>query len=92
MVNLLQLCKQYVVYIVQCFDNTFYTGITKDLNRRIKEHNSSDKAAKYTKARRPVTLVYHEEHTDRSSAAKREYEIKKMSRQNKRQLFKSIKN
>ncbi len=79
--------KQYTVYIIQCSDNTLYTGIAKDLTRRIEEHNSSDKGAKYTKARRPVTLVYHESHPDRSTASKREYEIKKMSRQTKLQLF-----
>jgi len=78
--------KQYIVYIVQCSDKTLYTGIAKELNRRIEEHGSSDKGAKYTKARRPVTLVYHEEHTDRSSASKREYAIKKMSRQKKLDL------
>ncbi len=78
--------KQYVVYIVQCSDNTLYTGIAKELNRRIEEHNSSDKGAKYTKCRRPVTLVYNEEQADRSSASKREYEIKKMSRREKLDL------
>ncbi len=77
----------YYVYIVSCADDTLYTGIAKDLNRRIEEHNSSDKGAKYTKARRPVTLVYHEEHKDRSSASKREYAIKKMSRQKKQYLI-----
>ena len=80
----------YVVYIAQCSDNTLYTGITKELTRRISEHNSSVKGAKYTKARRPVTLVYHEEHADRSSASKREYAIKKMSRQKKRCLIDSL--
>ena len=80
----------YHLYIVQCSDNTLYTGITKELNRRIDEHNFSDKGAKYTKARRPVILVYHEVHTDRSSASKREYAIKKMSRQKKRSLIDSF--
>ena len=74
----------YYVYIVQCADNTFYTGIAKELHRRIEEHNNSDKGAKYTKARRPVTLVYHEECEDRSSASKREYAIKKMRREEKK--------
>jgi putative endonuclease len=78
--------KMYQVYIIQCSDNTLYTGIAKELLRRIEEHNSSDKGAKYTKARRPVTLVYHEEHADRSLASKREYEIKKMSRKKKLDL------
>ena len=67
----------YHVYIVECADNTLYTGIATDLERRIEEHNSSEKGAKYTRTRRPVTLVYSEEHPDRSSASKREYEIKK---------------
>jgi len=77
----------YYVYIVLCADDTLYTGITKELNRRIEEHNTSDKGAKYTKARRPVKLVYHDNHPDRSSASKREYAIKKLSRQKKKLLI-----
>ena len=74
----------YYVYIVQCADATLYTGIATELERRIEEHNHSDKGAKYTRARRPVTLVYHETFEDRSTASKREYEIKKkMSRKQK---------
>ena len=67
----------YYVYIVRCADDTLYTGIATELERRIKEHNSSEKGAKYTRVRRPVTLVYNEEYPDRSTASKREYEIKK---------------
>lgn len=78
----------YYVYIVKCGDETLYTGISRELERRIDEHNSSDKGAKYTRARRPVTLVYSEEYPDRSSASKREYEIKKkMSRAEKLNLI-----
>lgn len=77
----------YFIYMVLCADKTLYTGITTDLKRRIAEHNSSDKGAKYTKARRPVTLVYSEEHLDRSSASKREYRFKKMSRKDKKILI-----
>jgi len=77
----------YFTYIVLCADNTLYTGIATNLERRIEEHNSSDKGAKYTKARRPVTLVYSEEHIDRSSASKREYSIKKMSKKQKQILI-----
>ena len=77
----------YYIYMVLCSDDTFYTGITTDLTRRIEEHNSSPKGAKYTKARRPVSLVYSEEHLDRSSASKREYQIKKMSRKEKKILI-----
>jgi len=78
----------YFVYILRCADDTFYTGIATELERRIDEHNSSDKGAKYTRTRRPVVLVYSEVHSDRSSASKREYEIKKkMSRSEKLQLI-----
>jgi len=75
--------------MVQCADNSLYTGITTELERRVKEHNESEKGAKYTKVRRPVHLVYSEKHPDRSTASKREYEIKKkMSREEKLKLIK----
>ena len=78
----------YFVYIVRCADETLYTGITTDLQRRLQEHNSPDKGARYTRARQPVTLVYHESHPDRSTASKREYVIKKrMSRAEKLNLI-----
>lgn len=67
----------YYVYMVKCADDTLYTGISTELERRVEEHNSSDKGAKYTKVRRPVELVYSETCPDRSTASKREYEIKK---------------
>lgn len=74
----------YYVYIVKCSDETLYTGIATELERRMEEHNGSDKGAKYTRVRRPVRLVYSEEYPDRSTASKREYEIKKkMSRAEK---------
>ena len=63
--------KMYYVYIVKCADDTLYTGISTQLERRIEEHNSSDKGAKYTRVRRPVELVYSEEYPDRSAASKR---------------------
>ncbi len=78
----------YFVYILKCADETLYTGIATELERRIDEHNGSDKGAKYTRVRRPVRLVYSEEYPDRSSASKREYEIKKnMSRAEKLKLI-----
>ncbi len=78
----------YYVYIVRCADETLYTGIATELERRIEEHNSSQKGAKYTRVRRPVSLVYQEEFPDRSSASKREYEIKKkMNRSEKLKLI-----
>ena len=78
----------YYVYIVECADKTLYTGIATELERRVEEHNNSDKGAKYTRVRRPVKLVYSEEYPDRSTASKREYEIKKkMSRIQKLKLI-----
>ena len=79
---------KYYLYMVQCVDETIYTGITTDLERRVEEHNSSDKGAKYTRSRRPVKLVYSEEHESRSEVSKREYHIKKkMSRGEKMVLI-----
>jgi putative endonuclease len=77
----------YYLYILACSDATLYTGITTDLQRRVAEHNSSSKGAKYTKIRRPVTLVYSETFGDRSSASKREYAIKQLSRKEKLALI-----
>jgi putative endonuclease len=77
----------YFVYILECSDGSLYTGITKDLVKRLEEHNTSSKGAKYTKARRPVKLVYKESSLDRSSASKREYAIKKLTRLKKLQLI-----
>ena len=76
----------YFIYILKCSDETLYTGIATDVNRRVDEHNNSAKGAKYTKIRRPVELVYSEESENRSSASKREYEIKKLSRKQKLEL------
>ena len=76
----------YFVYILKCSDDTLYTGITTDVERRVDEHNNSDKGAKYTKNRRPVELIYSEKSEDRSSASKREYAIKKLTRNEKKAL------
>lgn len=77
----------YFVYILKCNDGSLYTGITKDVTKRLEEHNTSDKGAKYTKARRPVSLLYEEPSKDRSTASKREYAIKKLTRAKKLQLI-----
>lgn len=71
------------VYIVKCSDGSLYTGITTDIERRIKEHNDSPKGAKYTRARGPVELVYSAEFSDRSEATKEEIRIKSLTRQEK---------
>ncbi len=81
----------YYVYILKCADNTFYTGITTDIERRIKEHNGIDKykkGAKYTATRRPVKLIYSAKFKNRSTASKEEYRIKKLSRTEKKELVK----
>ena len=73
----------YYLYVVSCSDDTLYTGITTDVARRIEEHNTSKKGAKYTQARRPVFLVYSKRYMSRSKASKEEYVFKKLSREDK---------
>lgn len=80
---------RWYVYILKCADNSLYTGITIDVERRVDEHNHDDKlAAKYTRVRRPVKLVYQESLASRSLAASREAKIKKLKRIEKEALFK----
>lgn len=80
----------WAVYILQCSDNSLYTGVTTDLERRIKEHNCCNKkGAKYTRNRRPVSLLYSEPHENRQQACKREAAIKKLSRSQKLTLVQS---
>jgi putative endonuclease len=80
--------KPWNVYIVRCADGSLYTGIAKDLERRVTEHNSDNTlGAKYTRARRPVELVYSEHFDSRSDAARRESEIKRMKRHAKNTLI-----
>lgn len=79
--------KSYCVYMLRCSDETLYTGIARDVNKRLHEHNTSPKGAKYTKIRRPVTLVYSESCEDKSTALKREYAIKKLTRVQKEMLL-----
>lgn len=78
----------WYTYILKCADNTLYTGITTDISRRVDEHNSDNKlAAKYTRVRRPVTLVYQQPFKTRSLAARREAQIKKLTRLEKETLL-----
>lgn len=78
---------KYYLYILKCKDATLYTGITTDLERRLKEHNNSTLGAKYTRGRRPVKLIYSQEFIDKSSALKEEGRIKKLSRLKKMELL-----
>jgi putative endonuclease len=79
----------YFVYILKCVDKTFYTGIAKDLAKRIFEHNHTKKGAKYTSARRPVKLVYSRKFKNRSLASKEEARIKRLRRVEKLALIKT---
>jgi putative endonuclease len=75
---------------VQCCDDTLYTGISTNPETRVAEHNSGQNAAKYTRARRPVSLLYTEPAASRSAALKREIAIKRLSRQAKLALINKI--
>lgn len=78
----------YKVYILKCSDNTLYTWITTDLEKRLKQHNWDILGwAKYTLARKPVELLYSENAENRSIASKRECEIKKLTRIKKLELI-----
>ncbi len=79
----------YFIYILRCSDNSLYCGQTKDLKRRIQEHNSADSKSKYTRSRRPVKLVYEEKYKIVNEALKREFEIKKMTKLKKEKLISS---
>jgi putative endonuclease len=80
--------EAWQVYIVRCADGSLYTGIARDLERRIAEHNADKgQGASYTRSRRPVRLVYREPAADRSAASKREYQIKQLSRAEKLALI-----
>tara|TARA_R110000744_G_scaffold76431_2_gene151434 strand:+ start:5656 stop:5928 length:273 start_codon:yes stop_codon:yes gene_type:complete len=77
----------WYVYFLRCADNSLYAGITTSLERRLNEHNQCNKkAAKYTRARRPVTLAYAESLLNRQQASRREYQLKQLSKHNKEQL------
>ncbi|MGI9331484.1 MAG: GIY-YIG nuclease family protein [Gammaproteobacteria bacterium] len=74
------------VYMLRCADQTLYTGVTKDLQARLSQHNRG-KASRYTRARLPVEIVYTEPAADHGSALRREMQIKKLARSDKEQLI-----
>lgn len=77
----------YLVYILECADGTYYTGLTTDLERRLQEHQQgTPKGARYTRTRRPVKVVWQQRQPDRASASRLEYQIKRLSRQQKMAL------
>ena len=80
--------NKYYVYILECSDDTLYTGYTTDLGKRIEAHNNG-KGAKYTRVRRPVKLAWSKQYKTLSEALKKEVEIKKLSRKEKLQIIKN---
>jgi putative endonuclease len=76
----------YCCYLMECSDGTYYCGITINIEKRLQQHNQGS-ASKYTRARRPVRLVYSEEQPDRSAALRREKTIKDMPRLKKQKLI-----
>jgi len=84
------MCKDsdiWHVYMVRCSDGTLYTGIAKDLEKRIEAHNSGKDGARYTRSRRPVKLVYSEQAESKSAAASLEYQIKRLPRTKKKRML-----
>ncbi|MBR9829657.1 MAG: GIY-YIG nuclease family protein [Oceanospirillales bacterium] len=81
--------KDWSVYILKCSDGSLYTGVTTDTARRLAEHNGDHpgRGARYTRARRPVQLVWQESGHDRGSALRREYAVKRLRRGQKEQLL-----
>jgi putative endonuclease len=75
----------WFLYILECSDGSFYTGVTKDIERRLGEHNQG-KASRYTRTRRPVKLLYFEPCSDRAAALVRECAVKALSRKQKERL------
>lgn len=80
----------YFIYILKCSDGSFYTGYTTNIEKRVNAHNNSKIGAKYTKARRPVTLIHSEKFKTLSEALKRESEIKSWNREKKQKFLKSV--
>ncbi len=77
----------WYVYIIRASDESLYTGITTDVQRRFDEHGGTEKGARYFRGRQPLEVVYRENHPDRSSALRREADIKKLPRNQKLKLI-----
>ena len=82
--------NNWSVYIILADDGSFYTGISTDIDRRFHEHSEKTTGAKYFNGRQPVEIVYQEHGHNRSSASKREVEIKRLSRKQKKSLIDSV--
>ena len=77
----------WYVYMIRASDESLYTGITTDVERRFSEHGSPAKGARYFRGRQPLEVVYQESHADRKGASQREAQIKKMPRKDKLKLI-----
>ena len=84
--------NRWIMYVVRCADDSLYAGVTKNLKRRILEHNYGMRGAKYTRSRRPVEVVYEEECTSHSDALKKEWAFKKLSKSRKERRVAESKN
>ena len=82
--------EKHFAYILECADGSYYTGYTNDLEKRVATHNTG-KGGKYTRARLPVSLVYHECFDTKNEAMSREWAIKQLSRKEKENLVKGVK-
>ncbi len=80
---------QWVVYVLKCADDTLYTGITNNLEKRLEAHRNGT-GAKYTRGRTPLKLIYTENHENRAEASKREHAVKSLSREEKEKLIGKI--
>jgi len=78
--------SDWFVYMLRCADNSLYTGVTTDVERRLVEHNAKKSVTKYTRVRQPVTVAYQEEAESRSAACKRESQLKKLTKVQKEQF------
>lgn len=79
--------RKWFIYIIEASDGSLYTGATTDVERRFTEHCGTDKRAKFFRGRKPLRVVYTEAHPDRSSAQRRESDIKKLTREKKQELI-----
>ena len=77
----------WYVYVIRSSDDSLYTGITTDVQRRFKEHCGTQKGARYFRGRQPLEVVYRESHPDRGSALRREADIKKLTREQKLKMI-----
>ncbi len=81
--------SDWFVYMLRCADNSLYTGVTTDVERRVVEHNAEKSVTKYTRVRQPVSLAYFEKAASRSDACKREAQLKKLNKADKEVLVSS---